>query len=105
MRGCPIFKLKHDQHGKPVHFKVGYVCQGYSAVWGQDYTKTSAPTAHLKSFQMLTHIGAALDWEIDQLDIKTAFLHGLLESDKVCYMQQPEGFVVPGKEDWVWELQ
>jgi hypothetical protein len=46
-----------------------------------------------------------LDWEIDQLDIKTTFLHGLLESDKVCYMEQPEGFVKQGKEDWVWELQ
>jgi hypothetical protein len=46
-----------------------------------------------------------LDWEIDQIDIKTAFLHGLLESDEVCYMHEPEGFVEPGKEDWVWELQ
>jgi 5'-3' exoribonuclease 2 len=42
---------------------------------------------------------------IDQLDIQTAFLHGLLEPDKVCYMDQPEGFVESGKEDCVWELQ
>jgi hypothetical protein len=79
--------------------------RGYSAVWGQDYTKTSAPTARLESFRILTHLGAALDWEIDQLDIKTAFLHGLLEPDEVCYMDQPEGFVEGGKEDCVWELQ
>jgi hypothetical protein len=46
-----------------------------------------------------------LDWEIDQLDIKTVFLHGLLKSDEVCYMEQPEGFIETGKEDWVWELQ
>jgi hypothetical protein len=52
-----------------------------------------------------THLGAALDWEIDQLDIKTAFLHGLLEADEVCYMEQPEGFKEEGKEDWLWELQ
>jgi hypothetical protein len=105
MKGCPVFKLKHDQHGLPVRFKARYVCRGYSAVWGQDYTKTSAPTACLESFCILAHLGAALDWEIDQLDIKTAFLYGLLDPDEVCYMDQPEGYVEPGKEDHVWELQ
>lgn len=105
MRGRPVFKLKRDQHGHASRFKARYICRGYSAVWGQDYTKTSAPTARLESFRILTHLGAALDWEIDQLDIKTAFLHGLLEADEVCYMHQPEGFLEAGKEDWVWELQ
>jgi len=81
MKGRPIFKLKCDQHSNPIRFKARYVCRGYSAVWGQDYTKTSAPTARLESFRILTHLGAALDWEIDQLDIKTTFLHSLLEPD------------------------
>jgi hypothetical protein len=105
MKGRPIFKLKRDQHRNPIHFKACYVCRGYSAVWGQDYIKTSAPTACLESFRILAHIGAALDWEIEQLDIKTAFLYGLLDSDKVCYMDQPEGFLEPGYEDHIWELQ
>ena len=105
MKGRPVFKLKRDQNGDPARFKARYVCRGYSAVWGQDYTKTSAPTARLESFRILAHIGAALDWEIEQLDIKTAFLYGLLDSDEVCYMEQPEGFVEPGFEDHVWELQ
>lgn len=67
--------------------------------------KTSAPTACLESFHILTHLGAALNWEIEQLDIKTAFLYGLLDSDEICYMEQPEGFVEPGFEYHVWELQ
>jgi hypothetical protein len=33
------------------------------------------------------------------------FLHGLLDSDEVCYMHQPKGFLKPGREDWIWELQ
>lgn len=37
------------------------------------------------------------DDELEQLDVKTTFLHGELEED--IYMDQPEGFVIPGKED------
>jgi hypothetical protein len=34
------------------------------------------------------------DWEIYQMDVKLAFLNGLLE--KEIYMKQPEGFITPG---------
>ncbi|GKB97749.1 transposable element [Tanacetum coccineum] len=41
--------------------------------------------------------------ELEQLDVKTAFLHGDLEEE--IYMSQPEGFVVQGKEDYVCKLR
>ena len=45
---------------------------------------------------------AVLDLEMSQLDIKTAFLYGLVKED--IYITQPEGFVTPGKEHLVCKL-
>nr|GEX62887.1 retrotransposon protein, putative, Ty1-copia subclass [Tanacetum cinerariifolium] len=49
------------------------------------------------SIRTLLSIVAMHDYELEQLDVKTTFLHGELEED--IYMEQPEGFIVPGKEN------
>ena len=48
-------------------------------------------------------IAASMDLEVEQLDVKTTFLHGDLK--EVIYMQQPEGFVKKGKENLVCRLK
>ena len=45
---------------------------------------------------MLIAIATLYNLEIHQMDVKTAFLNG--ELDEEIYMEQPEGFIVPGKE-------
>jgi hypothetical protein len=46
---------------------------------------------------------AALDLEMVQLDVKTAFLYGELEEE--IYLEQPESFVVAGRETEVCRLK
>ncbi len=62
------------------------------------------PTAHLDSFHTILHIAAILDWDIQHIDIKTAFLHGVLPESETVYMQQPPSFEAAGKKDWVMRL-
>ena len=57
-----------------------------------DYEETFSLVAMLKSICILLSTVAALDYEIWQMDVKTAFLNGKL--DEVIYMDQPEGFKV-----------
>jgi transposase InsO family protein len=105
MRGKLVCKRKRDDSGTIKRYKVRYVAKGYAQQYGVDYDKTTAPTARLESFRVVLHIAASLDWDLQQFDIKTAFLHGVLPPDETAYMEQPPGFEEPGKEDHVMQLQ
>jgi hypothetical protein len=68
-----------------------------------DYTDVFSPVVKHTSIRAFFGIVAVHDLELEQLDVKTAFLHSELEEE--VYMDQPEGFVVPGKEDLVCKLK
>ena len=67
-----------------------------------DYEKTFSTVVMLKSIRILLSIAACLDYEIWQMDVKTAFLSGYLEES--IYMMQPEGFVAKGQQQKVCKL-
>ena len=104
LQGKPVFWIKHDKHGMSMHFKAHWVLKGYEQVEGLDYNDTHSPTAHSESFHISLHIAVTMDWEIQNFNIKTAFLHGELSHNKACWMEQPTGFEEPGKEDHIWQL-
>ena len=62
-----------------------------------------SPVVRHTFIRVLLALVATLDMELEQLDVKTAFLHGRLEED--ILMQQPEGFKVEGKESYVCRLK
>lgn len=84
---------------EPPRFKSRLVAKGYSQREGIDYNEIFSPVVKHVSIRILMQIVAAEDLELEQLDVKTAFLHGDL--DEVIYMKQPEGYELEGKEDWV----
>ncbi|KAG8481078.1 hypothetical protein CXB51_025801 [Gossypium anomalum] len=92
--GCKwVFKKKTDIDGNVQTYKGRLVAKGFHQIHGVDYDETFSPVAMFKSIKILFTIAAFHDYEIWQMDVKTAFLNGKLEED--VYMTQPEGFVNP----------
>jgi len=95
-----IFKLKPGIPGvESARFKARLVAKGFSQVEGVDYHEVFSPVVKHTSIRILLSLTAMFDLELEQLDVKTAFLHGKL--DEQIYMQQPEEFIAPGDEEKV----
>ena len=90
--GCKwVFKRKIGKDGKVETYKARLVAKGYTQKQGLDYEETFSPVAMVKSIRIMLAIAAYYDYEIWQMDVKTAFLNGFIEEN--IYMEQPQGFV------------
>ena len=95
--GCKwVFSTKRDALGHIVRYKARLVARGFSQVEGVDFNETFAPVAKFSTIRCVVTLGAAMDLEMHQMDVKTAFLNPKLE--EVIYMDQPQGFVQEGQE-------
>ena len=102
--GCRwTFTIKPAANGNPPRYKARLVAKGYSQRPGLDYTETYASVVTHDTIRLLMSIVAARNMEMAQLDVKTAFLYGNLTED--IYMDQPEGFTSPGRENEVCHLK
>ena len=101
--GCKwIYKKKRGADGEVETYKARLVAKGYTQREGIDYEETFSLVVMLKSIRILLSIAACLDYEIWQMDVKTAFLNGYLEED--IYMAQPDGFINKDQQNKVCKL-
>ncbi|KAL5480798.1 hypothetical protein ACEPAI_9738 [Sanghuangporus weigelae] len=100
-----VFKVKRDSAGSIVRRKARLVAQGFSQVEGIDYFDTYAPVAKLASIRTILAILAQLDLELEQIDVKSAYLNGELEENEVVYMHHPPGYKPIGTEERVLKLR
>ena len=91
-----IFKRKRKVDGSIDKYKARLVIKGYRQTKGLDYFDTYSPVTRINSIRMVLAIAALKYLEVDQMDVKTAFLNGDLNEE--IYMEQPEGFSAPGQE-------
>ena len=98
-----IFKTKYKADGSLDKHKARLVARGFTQRPGVDFDETYAPTARMTTIRTLFSLAAHHQWPLFQMDVKSAFLNGVLDNE--VYVEQPPGFTVPEKEDWVYRLQ
>ena len=76
---------------------------GFSKVEGVDYDETFASVSCYSSIREVIYIEAEMGWKIHQMDVKTAFLNGLLQEE--VYLEQPQGFEIHGRDSHVCRLK
>ena len=81
------------------------IAQGFSQVPGVDYFDTFALIAKLALIHAVLTISVAEDMEMHQIDIKDAYLNGILTDCEVIFMQQPPGYHNPSQPKLVCCLQ
>ncbi|GJW81958.1 retrotransposon protein, putative, ty1-copia subclass [Tanacetum coccineum] len=86
-----LYKIKEGIEGvqKP-RYKARLVARGFTQRAGIDYNEVFSPVVRHTSIRVILALTACKDYELEQLDVKTAFLHGNLE--EVIYMRQPPGY-------------
>ena len=86
-----IYKIKNEHDGSK-SYKARLVVKWFQQKKGINYSKIFSPVMKMSTIRLVLGMMAAENLHLEQLDVKTTFLHGDLEED--IYMSQPEGFIV-----------
>nr|GFD10024.1 retrovirus-related Pol polyprotein from transposon TNT 1-94 [Tanacetum cinerariifolium] len=97
-----IFKNKKFESSLVIQNKARLVAVGYSQQEGIDYDETFAPVARIEAIRLFLPYAAHKDFTVFQMDVKTAFLNGILKEE--VYVGQPPGFVSKQYLDHVYAL-
>ena len=82
-----VFRTKRGPDGKIIKYKARWVAQGFTQKYGIDYHETFAPVARFDSIRALLSLVAHHDWELHQMDVRSAYLNGELEEE--LYISSP----------------
>ena len=92
-----VFKIKRKASGSIEKFKARLVAKGFKQKYGIDYTETFSPVVKYVTLRMVIAITKYFDWTLDQLDVVTAFLYGVMKEKVFCNI--PEGVEMDGDFD------
>ena len=98
-----VYKTKYKSDHTLDKHKVWFMAKGFAQVHGFDYQDTLTPTARLTTIRSVLALAAQESWLVFHMDVKSTFLNGDLKEE--VYVEQPQGFVIPGLEGKVCKLK
>ena len=97
-----IYKIKHAAGESIEKYKARFVAIGFPQKEGIDYEETFAPVAWYTSIRAIMALASMMKWDLHQMDVKTAFLNGVIEE---VYIEQPQVFEVENRKTHVCNLK
>jgi histone deacetylase 1/2 len=88
-----VFHIKTNVDDTIDRYKARLLAKGFKQRHGIDYEETFSPVVNLATIRLVLNIVVSRGWSLRQLDVKNAFLHGILEEE--VYMKQPPSFEHP----------
>ncbi|CAI7818238.1 unnamed protein product [Closterium sp. NIES-53] len=85
-----VLRVKIDAEGRLERQKTRLVIKGFQQREGIDFQEVFAPIAKALTLWLLLAAAAVCGWKVEQMDVKTAFLYGVV--DEEIYMKQPDGY-------------
>src|SRR3984893_279263 len=98
-----VFTIKLGPAGEVLKYKARVVAGGHRQKKGVNYDETFAAAAKIASIRVLLALAAQCDWEIDQIDVVSAYLNADLVDE--VYMEAPDGVLGEGEHGKVCRLR
>ena len=98
-----VYKTKYKPDGELDRYKARLAVKGFKKKPEIDYFEVFAPVSRMETIRMILSIAAQNKWNIHQMDVKSAFLNGILKEE--VYIEQPLGFIKKGSKNNVYRLK